>query len=223
MVSARRHDHITRREFPIRRRDAFNRNPLLRRRLFRDGLTNSRTFFIDRDEIPQEITQALDERQETSYNLAFAPLTTDESTDVPADAIPAGEELNDESSSTTSGISDCPTIEVDLDNPTVTVPPGLLSAWERNAEIRRTTDRKIQVPSPMSDALSAYSTPNYSPVRPEEFPLDWSPEPISPIRQGFEDDEVNRILDYLNSEEFLDEIVELYIISTNKILSTQHK
>jgi len=88
-----------------------------------------------------DITQALDKRPETSYNLAFAPLPTDESTDAPADAILAGEEFNDETSSTTSGISDCPTIEVDLDNPTVTVPPGLLAAWERNAEIRRTTDR----------------------------------------------------------------------------------
>jgi len=78
------------------------------------------------------------------------------------------------------------------------------------AEIRRTpatTDQEIQVPSPTPDSFSGYSTPNFSPVQPREIP-DLSPLPISPIYEGFEDAKINRLLDYLNSEEFLDEIIE---------------
>lgn len=128
-----------------------------------------------------------------------------------------GEESSEELDTTdddSDGLSDCPTVVYDLDNPTVRIPPGLLLAWERNGEIRRslvTINKQIQTSPPPSppripDSFSGYSTPSYSPSCPVNLT-----EPIdnSPINESFIDLEVNEILDYLDSEEFLDTIAEL--------------
>jgi len=133
-------------------------------------------------------------------------------------AIPAGEESEEELESTDGGSgssSDDSTVVYDLDDHTVGIPPGLLQAWECNAEIRRspvTQDRQVQTASlrhPDSPAsFSDYSIPNYSPVRPGEFEFD--PIEISPIDESLADQEVNNLLDYLNSEEFLGTIDDMY-------------
>jgi len=74
MVSAWRQDTITRRKFPLQRRDSRNRhNPLLRQRHIRNSLTYSRTLFIDRDDILPHIIQAVNEQTNTHYELTFAP------------------------------------------------------------------------------------------------------------------------------------------------------
>jgi len=121
-------------------------------------------------------------------------------------AIPAGEESEEESESTgvsPGRLSDNSAATYDLDGHTTGIPPGLLRAWERNGEIRRSTealDRQAQTsPSPSL------------PRTPDSFP-GYSPPSYSPVSLGGIDDsvdyEVNQLLDYLNSEEFLDSIVE---------------
>jgi len=78
-----------------------------------------------------------------------------------------------------------------------------------------TQDGQIQTAFPSHPdspaSFSDYSAPNYSPVRPGEFEFD--PIEVSPIDESLADQEVNNILDYLNSEEFLgtiDEINDMY-------------
>jgi len=86
----------------------------------------------------------------------------------------------------------------------------LLRAWERNGEITGspvTRDQQVQTSPPPSppltpDSFSGYFTPNYSPVALEDINLE--PIDISPA----EDFEINQLLDYLSSEEFLDMIVD---------------
>jgi len=127
-------------------------------------------------------------------------------------AIPAGEESEEESESTgvSSGrLSDNSAATYDLDGHTTGIPPGLLRAWEANAEIRR--DEQAQTSPPRLDSpgsLSGYSPPNYSPVRPGESEFDTID--ISPAEEDLMDQTVNRILDYLNSEEFLDTVDDIY-------------
>jgi len=126
-------------------------------------------------------------------------------------AIPTGEESEEELEPTgeSSGSSNDDSIVIyDLDNHTAGIPPGLLCAWEANAEIRR--DRQVQTSPLRPDSppsFSSYSTPDYSPVRPGEFEFD--PVDISPAEEDLADQAVNHLLDYLNSEEFLD-TVDIY-------------
>jgi len=113
MVSARRQDSITKREFPVLRRNILNQNLLLRQRLLRDRLINSRVFFIDRDDIPAEIVRDINEQQEIPYDLTFAPIINNARDEALAEAIPADEQPDDNS-----------TIEIDLDNPSTRIPLG---------------------------------------------------------------------------------------------------
>jgi len=104
--------------------------------------------------------------------------------------------------------SDASTIILDLENRTDGIPLGLLRAWERNEEITRspvTRDQQVQTWPPPStpDSFSGYFTPNYSPVALEDINL----EPID--ISTAEDFEINQLLDYLSSEEFLDMIVDI--------------
>lgn len=211
MVSANRRDRITRREFPVREH-AIRRDPLLHQRLQRDRQPHTRELYIDREEIPENIQIALDDGTNSPYNLLFAPLIRD-ATNRPEYILPDEPPESD----TASNISDCSTIIVDLDDPTARIPVGLLLAFERNGEIPNPPGRIGRLaPSPPGSPLSlrtiSYSPPNYSPVRPNEIDdiLDYSPSPISPLPDDDNDSDadVNRILDYLESEEFLDAIVE---------------
>lgn len=204
MVSAlRRQDAISRREFPLRN-DSLHANSVLRQRLLQDRLPTSRILYIDRDEIPATVAQALNDQANVSYDLQFAPLINDATTSRPLNIIPAGAESDDDNS-TSSGISD-------LDNPTARIPIGLLRAFGRNGEILR-VDR--QVPATPLRSLSPfdYPSPSYSPVPLEDilgdFPYDASPTPISTASEELDDEAINEILDYLNSDEFLDSIEEL--------------
>jgi len=67
------------------------------------------------------------------------------------------------------------------------------------------------VPSPSPprtpQSFPGYSTPSYSPVTPGE--IDLESIDISPVEESFIDFEINQLLDYLSSEEFLDTIVDL--------------
>jgi len=170
-------------------------------------LRNRRTvpyhLYIDRDEIPSEIIQAVNDRENTPHDLSFAPLPSELNPENSRQlqAIPAGEEPDEERESldscSVSSISS--TIVLDLDDLTAGIPQRLLRAWETNAEIRR--DRQVQTSPRRPDnpgSFSDYSTTNYSPVRPREFEFD--PIEISPIDKSLADQEVNNILDYLNSE-----------------------
>jgi len=185
----------------------------------RDRPSIARQLFIDRDEIPTGIARAANDREDTLYDLSFAPLPPElnPETSTPL-AIPAGEESSEEEDPPSTDKdsdhpSDCPTVEYALDNPTARIPPGLLTAFERNGEIRRIQDQQVQaVPSPSPpqtpDSYSGYSTPRYSPVDLRDI----NPEPIdiSPSEESLADFEINRILDYLNSEEFLETIDDIY-------------
>jgi len=221
MVNARRPDPITRREFPLRHAGV-TRREIFRQRLLRDRPSVARQLFVDRDNIPSNIIRAANDREDTLFDLSFAPLSLEFNSEAinnySRPAIPAGVELEEEEDITrptdSDSLSDASTIIVDLYGLTDGIPLGLLRAWERNAEIRRspvTLDRQVQTSPPPSPPRTpdSYSTPNYSPVQPGEIPFDFSPLPISPSPEGFEDAVVNDILDYLDSDEFLDEIAEL--------------
>jgi len=181
----------------------------------RDRRTVPYQLYVDRDEIPDEIIRAVNNRENIPH-LSFAPLPPEVNPETNREynhqAIPAGEESEEESESTgeSSGrLSDDSIITYDLDGHTTGIPPGLLRAWEANAEIRR--DEQIQT-SPLRldspGSFSGYSPPNYSPVRPGEFEFD--PVDISPAEEGLTDQTVNHILDYLNSEEFLGTVNDIY-------------
>jgi len=183
----------------------------------RDRPAIARQLFIDRDEIPTGIARAVKDREDTLYDLSFAPLPPElnPETHIPL-AIPAGEESSEEegplSIDEDSGhLSDCPTVVFDLDNPTVGIPPGLLRAFARNGELERTRDQRDQIvpsPSPPRSPDTYYSTPNYSPVDLRD--IDPEPIDISPYEENLADFEVNQILDYLNSEEFLESVDDAY-------------
>jgi len=223
MVNARRIDSVLHREIPLLQA-GIRRRELFRQRLLRDRRSVARQLFVDRDEIPDEIVRAIDDRENIPQHVSFAPLPPEVNPEINNErnlqAIPAGEESEEELKSTdgdSGSLSDDSTVVYDLDDHTVAIPPGLLRAWERNAEIRRspvTQDRQVQIaflPHPDSSAsFSDYSTPNYFPVRPEEFKFD--PIEISPIDESLADQEVNNILDYLNSEflRTIDEMNDMY-------------
>jgi len=183
----------------------------------RDRPSIARQVFIDRDEIPTGIVRAANDREDTLYDLSFAPLPPElnPATRTPL-AIPAGEESSEEEGPPSTDedschLSDCPTVVYDLDNPTVGIPPGLLRAFARNGEIERTRDQRGQtVPSPsLPRTPDTYdSTPNYSLVDLRD--IDPEPIDISPYEENLADFEVNQILDYLNSEEFLESVDDAY-------------
>jgi len=175
---------------------------------------------VDRDNIPSNIIRAATDREDTPYDLSFAPLPseynpqTDNSNTpaIPADVVPDEEEFELAGSDTSS---DASTIIVDLNNPTDGISQGLLRAWERNGEIRRSPamlDQQTQtVPSPSPprtpESFPGYYTPDYSPIAPGE--IDFDPIDISLSEENFVDFEINQLLDYLSSEEFLDSSVDL--------------
>jgi len=63
----------------------------------RDRPSIARQLFIDRDEIPTGIARAANDREDTLYDLSFAPLSPElnPETSTPL-AIPAGEEFSEE-------------------------------------------------------------------------------------------------------------------------------
>jgi len=152
-------------------------------------------------------------------HLSFAPLppevNPENNREYNPPAIPAGAESEEEETESDGldASTDASTITINLDGPTDGIPLGLLRAWERNGEIRRSPealDRQAQTsPSPSlprtPDSFPGYSPPSYSPVSLGRINLD--PLNISPSDDSV-DYEVNQLLDYLNSEEFLDSIVE---------------
>jgi len=175
MVSARRPDPITRREFLLRNAGV-TRRKIYRQRLLRDRPPVARQLFIDRDEIPAGVTRAANDREDTLFDLSFAPLPPEFNpepvTNRNLPAIPAGEEFEEENITETTdsdSSSDASTIIFDLNNPTDGIPLGLLRAWERNAEIKRspvTLDRQVQTSPPPSlprtpDSFPGYSTPSF--------------------------------------------------------------
>jgi len=140
---------------------------------------------VDRDNIPSNIIRAATDREDTPFDLSFAPLPpeynpeTDNSNPpaVPVSTESAEGEFDSIDSDTSS---DASTIILDLDNRTDGIPLGLLRAWDRNAEIRRspvTRDQQTQTtpsPSPprIAESFPGYSTPSYSPVIPGEIDFD---------------------------------------------------
>jgi len=215
MINTRRPDPITSREFP-QRNAGVNRREINRQRSLRDRPSVVQQLFVDRDNIPSNIIRAATDREDTPYDLSFAPLPPEynpeadnsNSSAVLVSAESAEGEFDSIDSDTSS---DASTIILDLDNRTDGIPLELLRAWERNGEITRspvTRDHQVQTSPPPSpprtpDSFSGYFTPNYSPVALEEINLE--PIDISPA----EDFEINQLLDYLSSEEFLDMIVDL--------------
>lgn len=208
MVSARRIDAITRREFPLRN-TTIRRDPLRHQRFLRDRQPVSREIYIDREDIPVSVQQAVDDRANVSYNLQFAPLVNDTSTSSFQILNSEGEEPNDDSTSL-SGISDCPTVEVDLDNPTVRIPVGLLLAFERNGEIPASGQVRYRPSPPSSPRTPDYTPPSYSPIPFGDISdiLDVPPSPFSSIQESSDDEAINRILDFLSSDEFLNSVGE---------------
>jgi len=192
MVNARRIDPVLRCQITLLQA-GIKRRELFRQRLLRDRRSVARQLFVDRDEIPADIVRAINDRENIPQHLSFAPLPPEVNPETNREynlqAIPAGEESEEELESTgesSGSSSNDSTVIYDLDDHTAGIPPGLLRAWESNAEIRRspvTQDRQVQTTflrrpdSPGS--FSDYSTPNYSPVRPGDFEFD--PIEISPI------------------------------------------
>jgi len=211
MVNALRINPVLRREIPFHRA-GIRRREYFRQRLFRNRRTVPYHLYIDRDEVPSEIIRAVNNRENIPHDLSFAPLPPELNPDNnrQLQAIPAGEEPEEQESSDSCSVSStASTIVLDLDDRTAGIPQGLLRAWETNAGIRR--DRQVQTAPHRPDnpaSFSSYSTPDYSPVRPGEF--EFNPIEISPIDESLADQEVNNILDYLNSEEFLGTIDDVY-------------
>lgn len=177
MVYWRRVDHILNRELPIYD-GQINRRKTLRRRLFRDRPYSARRLFVDRDEIPGEIIRAFNEREELPLEFSFAPLSPLSLLTPSPLAIPAGTNSDEDFEESIEGysdnISEASTIEVDLDNPNPRIPPGILLAWERNAEIQPLANVFTQTFPPLSSPgspaqHSEYSYPSYSPISLVEF------------------------------------------------------
>jgi len=185
----------------------------------RDRPSIARQLFVDRDEIPAGIVRAANDREDTLYDLSFAPLPAEFNLETSTRlAIPAGDESSEETEEGPQSIeensghlSDCPTIEYDPNNSTVGISPGLLRAFTRNGETGRIQDRRDRAalsPNPPQTPDTYYSTPNYSPVDLRD--IDPEPIDISPYEDNLADFEVNQILDYLNSEEFLESVDDAY-------------
>lgn len=220
MVNHRRIDHIHNQEPPIR--DGFiNRREILRRQLIRERSPAVRRLFVDRDEVPDDIVRALNDNENIPLELSFAPLSPppfDYIAPSPI-AVPAEAESDEDTDSTTGyteSVSDCPTVEIDLDVNDVRIPLGLLRAWERNAEIQPLVNVETQtspmISPPGSPTSSDYSGPNYSPVRLGELEnLQWadfdyldSPEPFfsdTDPENLIEETEIDRVVNLLDNEE----------------------
>jgi len=209
MVSAFRIDSVLRRDIPFHRA-SIRRREYFRQRLLRDRRTVPYRLFLDRDDIPNEIIQAVNNRENVPHELSFAPLPPEVNTESsrPLPEIPAGEEPDAEGTSDSCSVSSsATTITINLDDRTTGIPPGLLRAWESNAGIRR--DQQIQTSPRRPDSpFSEYSGPSYSPVRPEES--DFAPLNLTPAEEDWADQAANNFLDFLNSEEFLGSIDNIY-------------
>jgi len=98
MISARRPDPITRREFPLQNAGV-TRREIYRQRLLRDRPSIARQLFIDRDEIPTGVARTANDREDTLFDLSFAPLPPEfnlETNNSNLPAIPAGAESEEE-------------------------------------------------------------------------------------------------------------------------------
>jgi len=141
MVNTRRPDLITRREFPLRHAGV-TRREISRQRLLRDRPSVARKLFVDRDNIPSNIIRAANDREDTLFDLSFAPLPPEynpetDNSNLPAVPVSAESAEGEFDSIDSDTSSDASTIILDLDNRTDGIPLGLLRAWNRNAEIRR--------------------------------------------------------------------------------------
>jgi len=74
MVSAFRIDSVLRRDIPFHRA-SIRRREYFRQRLLRDRRTVPYRLFLDRDDIPNEIIQAVNNHENISHELLFAPFT----------------------------------------------------------------------------------------------------------------------------------------------------
>jgi len=176
--------------------------------LLRDRRTVPYRLFLDRDDIPNEIIQAVNNHENVSHELLFAPLPPELNIENnrPLPAIPVGEEPDEQETSDSCSVSSsASTISINLDDHTAGISPGLLRAWESNAGIRQQVQSSPRRPdSPFSE----YSGPSYSPVRPEES--DFNPIDLTPAEEDLADQAANHFLDFLNSEEFLGTIDDVY-------------
>jgi len=100
MVNALRMDPVLRREIPFHRA-GIRRREYFRQRLLRNRRTVPYHLYIDRDEIPSEIIQAVNDRENTPHDLSFAPLPPELNPENSRQlqAIPAGEEPEEEQES----------------------------------------------------------------------------------------------------------------------------
>lgn len=174
---------------------------------------------MDRNEVPDDIVRAIHDSENIPLDLSFAPLSLSPPgytapSPVTTHSEKESEEETESMTGYSEGLSDCPTVEIDLDVTDVRIPLGLLRAWKRNAEIRPLINIQTQT-SPMISppgspaSLSEYSLPNYSPVRLEDLDefecgdfdyLNESFNSDSEEENLISDTEVNRILDFLEEE-----------------------
>lgn len=217
MVNVRRIDPHLHREFSFRE-GRVRRREIIRQRFMRDRPPVIRRLFIDRDEISDDIIRDFNNREEVPYELAFAPLSPEVNPEIlPPALVETESEEEEEDTESTSGytddLSDCSTINIDWEDleSNRQLSLGLLRAWEANAEIRPSVDVRIQTSSPFTPPGSppAYSSPDYSPVRLEDLEeLETeNNEPFYSESEGEDliaDAQVNRILDFLESEDFSD-------------------
>lgn len=216
MVNVRRTDPLLNREFSFRE-GRVRRREIIRQRLIRDRPPVVRQLFIDRDEISDDILRAFNDREETPFELSFASLSPENNLEVVP--ISTEEESEEEDIESTTGYSDtlsnCPTVEIDLDDTDVRIPLALLRGWERNAEIRPLVSCHTQTSPPITSpgsppSYSDYSSPNYSPVRLEDLEdlehcnLDYVEPIFSEAKDEnlIDDDEINRLLNYIDDEDF---------------------
>jgi len=103
MVNARRIDPVLRCQIPLLQA-GIRRRELFRQRLLRDRRSVARQLFVDRDEIPDEIVRAVNDRENIPQHLSFAPLPPEVNPEINSEhnlrAIPTGEESEEELEST---------------------------------------------------------------------------------------------------------------------------
>lgn len=128
MVSAFRIDSVLRRDIPFHRA-SIRRGEYFRQRLLRDRRTVPYRLFLDRDDIPNEIIQAVNNHENVSHELLFAPLLPELNIENnrPLPVIPVGEEPDEQETSDSCSVSSsASTITINLDDHTAGIPPGLL-------------------------------------------------------------------------------------------------
>ncbi|XP_025265730.1 uncharacterized protein LOC112639116 [Camponotus floridanus] len=199
MVNSRRVDQITNRVYSVRE-GRVRRREQIRQRFIRSGVTIPRQLFVDVDDIPIEIETAINNHEESEFELSFAPLSLD-----PAD-IPENHEhdpLEEPSNELNNGIteidsdnlSECSTVILDEVNSEI-----LFSAWEENAEIHSSRNINIQISPPSTPQDSPPSSPVLSPLWPGYMPPSYSPLTLEDI-EDFERSNLQREVEPLFSDE----------------------